>query len=109
MNKLFISIFECFYLIYMFHFFKTRTDLNIFVSPKNWLLKHNTDNDYSLRICPFGQIAVFVLIFVILGRHFINIPKNIIKLIFGLSVILSLVNFNALVYLLPIWIIELIS
>ena len=108
MNRLSISIIETIYLIYMFLFFKTTTDFNIFASPRQWLMKHNIGNGLVNRICPFGQYAIFIIIFVILGRHFINIPQKVINIIFGFSVLLSLINFNALIYLLPIWIIELI-
>jgi len=106
MDRLYISIAECIYLIYMFHFFKTRTDFNIFSSPKNWLFKHLIGNEYSLRICPFGQMAVFGYVFILLGRHIMNIPQSLICFAVGLSILLSLINLNAVIYLLPIWIIE---
>ena len=101
-----VSIIECIYLIYMFRYFKTRKDFNIFTSPKNWLLKHTTDDNYSLRICPFGQVAIFVLVFILLARHFLNIPQYLIYMTLVVSFLLSLININALVYLLPVWIME---
>ena len=108
MKRLYISILESIYLIYMFLIFKTKTDFNILASPKNWLLKHNTGNEYLQRICPLGQIAVFLLVFVIIGRHYINISKNIINTILIIAIILSLINLNAFIYLLPVFIVEFI-
>jgi hypothetical protein len=92
----------------MFLFFETSIDFNILPSAKSWLFKHLIGDEYGLRICPFGQIAIFGLIFIILGRHYFTIPKKFIKYALILSFILSLINLNAVVYLIPIWIIEIL-
>ena len=106
MNILHISLLESIYLIYMFLFFKTNIDFNVFDTPKGWWFEHLVGNHYGLRICPFGRIAIFVLIFILLIRNFIYMPAFIIKIILLISLILSFMNLNAFVYLIPIWIIE---
>jgi len=107
MDRIKISIIESLYLVYMFHFFKTSIDFNILSSPKGWLFEHLTGDEYGLRICPFGQIAIFALIFVLIARHFYEIPENFIKFALLVSLVLSFLNLNAVVYLVPIWIVEL--
>jgi hypothetical protein len=92
----------------MFLFFETSIDFNILPSAKSWLFKHLIGDEYGLRICPFGQIAIFGLIFIILGRHYFNISNKFIKYALILSFVLSLINLNAVVYLIPIWFIEIL-
>lgn len=111
MNKLYISLLESIYLIYMFHFFKTSIDCNAFVDPlfnipKNDIFKHLIGNEKGLRICPFGRIAIFGLIFIIIIRNCIQIPQYIINIALVIALILSFMNINAIVYLLPIFVIE---
>lgn len=108
MNKIIISIVESIYLIYMFLFFKTSIDFNILPSAKSWLFKHLIGDEYGVRICPFGQIAIFGLIFLLLARNYFDIPNNYIFYALIISFILSLSNLNALAYLTPVWIIEFI-
>ena len=102
MNKLYISIFESIYLIYMFLFFKTSMDFNFLVSPKGWWLEHLIGDEIGLRICPFGRVVIFVLIGVLICRNYINISPLLIKIVLLLSFVLSFMNMNALVYLIPI-------
>lgn len=106
---LIISIFEAVYLIYMFLFFKTSVDFNIRPSAKGWWFEHLIGDEYGLRICPFGRVAIFVLIFVLVARHFINIHQVIINIILGFSFLIALMNMNAVVYMSPIWIIEIVD
>jgi len=106
MNLLVISILETIYLLYMFLFFKTRIDFNIFSSSENWWFKHLVGKEYGLRICPFGRIAIFVLIFILLIRNYINVPNYILNIILIISFLVSLMNMNAIAYLIPIWLIE---
>jgi len=112
-NKiLHISIIETIYIIFMFHFFKTRTDFNII--PKLSIIKeysflnHLSGNEYGLRICLFGRIVIWGFILVLLLRNFYILPKYSQHCIIVLSMILSLLNMNAIVYLTPIWIIEIL-
>ena len=106
MTNLKISITESLYLLYMFLFFKTSVDFNIFDSPRGKYFEHLIGNEYGLRICLFGQKAIFVLIGILLGRHYINIPQWFINISLGISFVLSLMNMNAVVYMLPVWFYE---
>ena len=101
-----ISIIESAYLIYMFLFFKTSIDFNIFDSPSGELFQHLVGNHHGLRICLFGQYAIFLLIFILIGRHYINMPQWFLFLTFVVTFILSFLNMNAVAYLIPVWILE---
>ena len=107
-KNLLISIFESIYLIYMFHFFETSIDFNILASPQNWMFKHLIGNEKGLRICPFGRIVIipFVIILLLRNLSFIPISKHFVNILLVLSFILSWMNMNAVVYLIPIWFIE---
>ena len=75
LSLLLISIVESSYLIYMFLFFETSVDFNIFSQGelgKSGLFKHLVGNECGLRICPFGRIAIFFLIGIILGKKLRN-------------------------------------
>ena len=106
MKLLEISIIESIYLIYMFLFLKTSIDFNILASPKGWLFEHLIGNTHSLRICPFGRIAIFALIFVLIMRNFITIPPHLVNIFLGIALFLSFINLNALVYLIPVLLFE---
>ena len=49
------------------------------------------------------------LIFILIVRNYIDISQNIINISLGMAFILSLVNLNALIYLLPVLLVEIIS
>lgn len=105
-----ISVLESVYLIYMFLFFKTSMDFN-FLKPgllaNNFdMFKHLLGNQEGLRICLFGRITIFALIAIIIARNFIKIPLRYINASIALSVLLSLMNMNAVIYLIPFWLIE---
>ena len=106
MKLLYISIIESIYLSYMFHFLKTSVDFNIFDSPSNIFFKHAIGNQKTYRICPFGQYMIIILIVLLLVRNFIPISKKIVIKGIGIAFILSFMNMNALVYLLPVVILE---
>ena len=101
-----ISILESVYLIFMFLFFKTSVDFNVLRSPSGWLFEHLTGDEYGLRICPFGRIAIFFLIIILIGRHYFKIPQIMVNISLFIAFILSLMNMNAVVYLMPIFLIE---
>jgi len=106
MRSLKISLYETVYLIFMFLFFKTTIDFNVLHSPTGWWFEHLVGDQVGLRICPFGRVAIFALIFILLIRHYVKIPQWFIYLALGISLVLSLMNMNAVVYLIPIWLIE---
>ena len=101
------SIFESLYLFYMFRHFQTSVDFGITASPNGYWLQHVVGNAKSLRICPFGQVAIFPLITLLITRNFVScITPNIIQGALIIAFFLSLMNTNATVYLLPIFLIE---
>ena len=106
MPSLKISLVESVYLIFMFLFFKTTMDFNVLRSPTGWWFEHLVGDRNGLRICPFGRVAIFALIFVLILRHYVKIPKWFIYLALGISLVLSFMNMNAVVYLIPIWLVE---
>ena len=106
MPSLKISLIESAYLIFMFLFFKTTMDFNVLRSPTGWWFEHLVGDHYGLRICPFGRVAIFALIAIIIARHYVKIPNWIIYLALGISFVLSFMNMNAFVYLIPIWLVE---
>lgn len=99
-----IAIFESLYLIYMFCFFETSIDFNIFSSPDGKWFKHLIGNKKGNRICSFGHITIFFLIGLILFRELF--AKALVKVSFVIAFLISLLNLNALVYLIPIFVIE---
>ena len=109
MNKLYISIFQSIYLAYMFCFFKTSINFDVLkINFENNYLKHSTIHDYGLKICPFGQQIIWLLIFILIIRNVYNISQTYIYYSLYIALGLSLLmNWNAFVYILPVFIIEL--
>ena len=110
MNIELISIIESIYLYYMFRCFETTIS---FSHPLEFLrdydspfFKHpiETEKFPQKHICPFGQSIILLLILYLLARFVIGMKFNMLVLI--ISFILSLANFNAVVYLIPFFIIE---
>ncbi len=102
-----LIIFEALYILYMLRYFKTKYN---FAHPlldfSSDYFKHPIEviSEPMNLICNFGHDGAIILSLVILLRLFnINIiNKYILFIIF----ILSLMNFNALIYLLPFFIYE---
>ena len=116
-NRFTISIVEAVYVIYMLNYFKTKYSLAHPLS--------NMSSDYFnhpigvhkkpiSNICKFGHDGSFILAIYLVLRGYLYENKSVNKkklLMFNKMVILavflfSLMNFNAVVYLLPIFIIE---
>ena len=116
MINLLITISECVYIIYIMCFFKTKKN---FAHPlsyfENKLLYHPIDNlNYPENlICPLGHIFAYLSVIFILVRNFLSINMKKIylekyhKKILIIVFIFSLANFNALIYLMPVFIYEL--
>ena len=108
MQRVYISIIESIYLFYMFRHFTTSVDFNLSrascISMK--MFEHLTTNEKGLRICPFGRTAILFLIALFLLRHIIHIPPKYIKYALAVGAVLSLLNLNAVVYLLPVFLVE---
>ena len=108
---LFITLIEIFYLIYMFFFFETTLHIgpSLLETQMNsrWLTIHHTYS-YENKICPLGKGLVIVAIFLAYLRYTsttsttnINITVDIVALLLA-----WLMNMNALVYLIPIVLME---
>ncbi len=108
---LILSLIESLYLIYMFHIFKTSVDFNFLplgmLGSNNEWFRHIVGNEYGLRICPFGRVMILFLIALIIARNFVAISPYVINTAFILSVLLSMMNMNAVVYMIPVWLLEL--
>ena len=100
---LILSVIEAAYLSYTFHFLETSVDFNIMDSPSNILFKHATGNAKVGRVCLFGQYAIVVLMAILLMRC---IPPCCVLAAVGIALLISLINLNAFVYLVPVAIIE---
>ena len=103
---LLLSVIEVAYLSYTFHFLETSIDFNIMDSPSNILFKHATGNAKVGRICLFGQYAIVILMAVLLMRCIGKIPPHCVIAAIVIALLVSLINLNALAYLVPVAIIE---
>ena len=123
---LLITLIEIVYIYYMFHIFETRFTinnpwekfqlnyLNETVSERFYsFFKHPTsDSSYpESKICLFGKRIIYLLLLYLLIRLFIpiNLLKKINPFVILITFVLSLVNLNALIYLTPYFIFEIIS
>lgn len=94
----------------MFRYFKTTCDFNYLtqsdIFKNNEWFKHLEGNNYGLRICPFGQTVVLIFIGMLIARSYYPMSKFYTLIMLIISFLLSLLNFNAVIYLIPIWLIE---
>ena len=90
MPSLKISIIESVYLIFMFLFFKTTMDFNVLRSPTGWWFEHLVGDHYGLRICPFGRVAIFALIAILIARHYVKIAQLYVNTTLVIAFILSI-------------------
>jgi hypothetical protein len=112
-----ISILEALYVIYMLNYFKTRYSLSFPIKYNNKYFlhpigKHSTPKS---NICLFGHdMSWLVALYLIIKGYLFSINWNIKKLIIVNKLVVftififSLLNLNAIVYLLPIFITEII-
>ena len=102
-----LSLIESVYLFYMFHLCETSIDFGLTPTPTGYWLEHVVGDEKALRICPFGRIAILFLIAILLGRNATHaITPTFVRISLGIAFILSFLNTNALIYLLPIFILE---
>lgn len=122
---LLISLIEILYIYYMFHIFETKFTinnpwekfqlnyLNETVSERIYSFIEHPTSDSSIpesKICLFGKKIIYLLIFYLLIRT--CLPLNLLQIInpniLLITFIISLINLNALLYLTPYFIIEII-
>ena len=114
MNKIqiIISVIESIYVVYMFRFFKTTYSFNLlplkFLDENQYLAhqKYNSQTAVS-HICPFGHDMAFVIAGYLILRNFIPCLMEYNSWIIGLIFLGCFLNFNCVVYFLPIVLIEL--
>lgn len=106
-NKYMFVIFLSLYLFFMFNIFKTNIG---FYHPLEYYLIGNLGDyfkhpigtmEYGNKICPFGQQAIFFLIAYLILSECVGELKYFSKLVLVITMILSLLNLNAFIYLLP--------
>ena len=103
-----LYILESIYLLYMFRYFKTTINFDIHkIYFANKYLNHNITNDYGLKICRFGRDFILLLICILLLRNVFKIPQTYIYYSLYIALGLSfLMNWNAFVYILPVYVLE---
>ena len=112
MNKKILLVFMIFYIYYMFIIFKTKYSIHhpleyIYNNKFGDFFKHPINSgNYESKICPFGKKAIYILVLYLIIRVFYPINKKIKLIILIIIFILSLMNFNALLYLIPYFIFE---
>lgn len=109
-----LSVIEGLYIIFMFNLFKTCKYIHhpfehLFTNHP--FLKHPiSDSRYSNKICYFGKFSSFLLFIWLIIRYKIKDDKLKIKLNTLIWIIVGIVSFimnmNAFIYLLPVFIIE---
>lgn len=102
------SVLEATYIGYMFYFHETSVDFNIIASPKHWFLHHLTGSETGLRICPLGRVLAVPAILLFVARCGTTVVEPWIRQGVYASMVLSLMNLNAVVYLIPVWMVELV-
>tara|TARA_B100000073_G_C23412808_1_gene443924 strand:- start:213 stop:572 length:360 start_codon:yes stop_codon:yes gene_type:complete len=114
------DIIEAIYIIYMYNYFKTTISIHhpfeylINKQSMSDFIKHPVDSGfYENKICPLGNMAGWLLgIWVIIRGKLDLYNKEVInkinKVFFILLLVLSLVmNLNAFIYMIPVFIYEL--
>ena len=119
---LYISIVEGLYIIYMFVFFKTRYSLEIgrwkgnpitdFFKGLNIDIKDYIDHpvkkseEKESQICKFGKDSSFLIFIFLILRHYVVYLKKINVYVIILIFFMCFMNYNALLYMLPIFLVE---
>lgn len=101
------------YLFYMFTIFKTTIS---FFHPLEFYMINRLDNyfyhmvgdtEYSNKICEFGKSAIIFLIgYLVISEYCITEMKKYSKYVLVITLIMSLLNLNSFVYLIPYFIYE---
>ena len=113
--NIFLTTIESVYLYYMFTLFKTTININhpleenIINNLSNYFKHPISSNNYENKICNFGKSGIKVLIIYLFTRLFIikksivsiDIIKNINFFVMVITTLLSLLNMNAFIYLIP--------
>lgn len=117
MNLLLVSIIEAIYIVYMLNFFKTKYSLaHPFTYFSGEYIKHpiGIGDKPRSNICRFGHDVSWILACYVIIRGYLlqykvvkrKILVNLNKLALVTVFCFSLMNFNAIVYLIPFFITE---
>jgi hypothetical protein len=106
MNTEVISYIEAIYLLYTFHFLRTSVDFGLGPSFHGYWLQHAVGNVKTRRICPFGRVAIIPFIILLILRNYVKVPRKLLIFAVLTAFLLSFMNTNATVYLLPVLIME---
>ncbi len=108
-----LSIIECIYVVYMLNFYKTTVNYAHPFSNFSWdYFKHPTTNlETPINpVCKFGNQASWLLGFYLIFREipYASAKMRVINNMFVLlaTFVLSLMDFNVVVYLIPLFMIE---
>ena len=111
-KMIWLSILEGLYIVYMFIYFKTKYSLEINrdVVKKLGLSKmfvHPTKKSEIAKsqICLFGKYGSVLIFFYLILREF-SLPKNMNLFVFFIIMLLCMMNYNAVVYMLPVIVVE---
>ena len=110
-KKLLISLLEAIYVVYMFRIFKTTVSMNLiplkFLDYSSYLIHQKENSSIPVsHICKFGHdMAVVIAIFLILRNYMPKLMKYN-KTVLGLIIFGCFMNLNALIYFLPVVVIE---
>ena len=102
------------YLIFIFRYFKTTISFThplefIMMNKSSQYFKHSLSyGQYESKICPFGHDAIIILAIFILLRLKFNFLNKASKLILLIVFLISLLNLNAVIYLIPYFLFELL-
>lgn len=113
--NIFLTTIESVYLYYMFTLFKTTININhpleknIINNLSDYFKHPISNNKYENKICNFGKSGIKVLIIYLFTRLIIiknslvniNVMKNINISVMVITTLLSLLNMNAFIYLIP--------
>jgi len=111
--KMFVSILESVYLIYMYNFFETKYSFHhpfeLFITGNFDYLKHPINSGVvESKICSFGKHASYIgAMYLIVRLMFTQIYKLNTKIVFSCMIISFFMNINSFIYLLPIFFVEL--
>ena len=116
MNNIYITLIEIFYIIYMMNIYKSNYSFSFdFFDFKNALLKHPigyTEIPKNM-VCYFGKIISYIIsIFLILRlllydyNTYFNIYLKFHNKIIIILLLMSIINLNILIYMIPVFILE---
>jgi len=120
---LFVSLSEGLYVMYMFIYFRTCYSLElgrVKIGSLSKYIKKITSNDFSeilyhptnkcltprSQICLFGKYGSVLIFLYLLLREFVSLPKYTNLIVFIIILCLCMLNYNAVLYMLPVIIVE---